>query len=104
VDSVFSTLRILLCQIVRRLTGRIPAGPATRWSGASRATDGKPHRKAESRPGRGPGRGWTHLLEMRFPAPSTRGAGAVGIWPENRRADKVELAGCQKASNLNLKR
>jgi hypothetical protein len=100
VAGCFSDLLIRLCQIVRRLTGRIPAGPATRWSGASRATDGKPHRKAESRPGRGPGRCCTHLLEMRFPAPSTRGAGAVGIWPENRRADKVELAGCQKASNL----
>jgi hypothetical protein len=71
-----------LCQIVGRLAGQIPAAPATRWSGASHATGGKPHRKAESRLGHGPSRRCTHLVEMRFPAPSTRGAGAGGIRPE----------------------
>src|SRR5262249_47481481 len=38
----------------------------------------------------------THLLEMRFPAPSTRGAGPVGIRPEDHNLTRVELSRLRK--------
>jgi hypothetical protein len=42
---------------------------------------GTPHRRAESRPGHGPGRRCTHLPEMRFPAPPTMGRGRSWFQP-----------------------
>src|SRR5262249_6203900 len=57
------------CRACRSAAGNILR--RERRSGASHATDGKAHRRAESRPAHGAGRRCAHDPKMRFPAPST---------------------------------